>query len=178
MRYLIFLLFFFTFSCAKQKSILICGDHECINKAEAKQYFEENLTIEVQIISNKNKSTFDLVDLNIEGEKPDIKVFKKKNKKIVKKLSKNEIKIKKAELKKHKKKSNLKVKKVKKNKTISKENKNFEENIKQETTSSYKSSNNSLDICLQLKKCDIDSITTFLINKSNEKDFPNISIRK
>ena len=53
MRYLIFLLFFFILSCAKQKSILICGDHECINKAEAKQYFEENLTIEVQIISNK-----------------------------------------------------------------------------------------------------------------------------
>ena len=138
MRYLIFLLFFFILSCAKQKSILICGDHECINKAEAKKYFEENLTIEVQIISNKNKSTFDLVDLNIEGEKPDIKVFKKKNKKIVKKLSKNEIKIKKAELKKNKKKSNLKVKTVKK-KTLSKKNKNFEENIKPETVSSYKS---------------------------------------
>ena len=177
MRYLIFLLFFFILSCAKQKSILICGDHECINKAEAKQYFEENLTIEVQIISNKNKSTFDLVDLNIEGEKPDIKVFKKKNKKIVKKLSKNEIKIKKAELKKNKKKSNLKVKTVKK-KTLNKKNKNFEENIKPEAVSSYKSNNNSLDICLQLKKCDIDSITRYLINKSNEKDFPNISVRK
>ena len=177
MRYLIFILFFFILSCAKQKRILICGDHECINKAEAKQYFEDNLTIEVQIISNKNKSTFDLVDLNIEGEKPDIKVFKKKNKKIVKKLSKNEIKIKKAELKKNKKKSNLKVKTVKK-KTLSKKNKNFEENIKPETVSSYKSNNNSLDICLQLKKCDIDSITRYLINKSNEKDFPNISVRK
>ena len=177
MRYLIFLLFFFILSCAKQKSILICGDHECINKAEAKQYFEENLTIEVQIISNKNKSTFDLVDLNIEGEKPDIKVFKKKNKKIVKKLSKNEIKIKKVELKKNKKKSNLKVKTVKK-KTLNKKNKNFEENIKPEAVSSYKSNNNSLDICLQLKKCDIDSITRYLINKSNEKDFPNISVRK
>ena len=177
MRYLIFILFFFILSCAKQKSILICGDHECINKAEAKQYFEENLTIEVQIISNKNKSTFDLVDLNIEGEKPDIKVFKKKNKKIVKKLSKNEIKIKKVELKKNKKKSNLKVKTVKK-KTLNKKNKTFEENIKPETVTSYKSNNNSLDICLQLKKCDIDSITRYLINKSNEKDFPNISVRK
>ena len=33
-------------SCAKTKSSFICGDHKCINKAEAKQYFEENLTLE------------------------------------------------------------------------------------------------------------------------------------
>jgi len=30
-------------SCGKPKSVLICGDHECINKSEAKQYFKENL---------------------------------------------------------------------------------------------------------------------------------------
>ena len=84
MKYLIFILIFLTISCTKQKSILICGDHKCINKKEAKQYFEDNLTIEVQIIEKNKKSNFDLVALNIEGEKPDIKVFKSENKKVLK----------------------------------------------------------------------------------------------
>ena len=34
----------------------------------------------------------------------------------------------------------------------------------------------SSDICLKLKKCDIDSITNYLIKISNEKDFPDISL--
>ena len=43
-------------SCSKHQSILICGDHKCVNKAEAKQYFEENLTLEVQIITKNEKT--------------------------------------------------------------------------------------------------------------------------
>ena len=27
----------------KPKTVLICGDHVCVNKKEAKMYFEENL---------------------------------------------------------------------------------------------------------------------------------------
>ena len=38
-----------------QKLFLICGDHVCINKDEADQYFEENLSIEVKIIDKKKK---------------------------------------------------------------------------------------------------------------------------
>ena len=34
------------YSCSKPKTVLICGDHNCINKKEAQQYFEENLSIE------------------------------------------------------------------------------------------------------------------------------------
>ena len=64
MRYILISLFFLTLSCNKQKSVLICGDHKCINKAEAKQYFEDNLTIEVQIISKNKTSSYDLVDIN------------------------------------------------------------------------------------------------------------------
>ena len=41
-KFLILFLLLLT-SCVKPKSVLICGDHECINRAEAKQYFEENL---------------------------------------------------------------------------------------------------------------------------------------
>ena len=52
-------------SCSKPKTVLICGDHECINKKEAKLYFEENLSLEVKIIDPKNKDNFDLVELNL-----------------------------------------------------------------------------------------------------------------
>ena len=97
--FLIFLLLFIS-SCTKQKSVLICGDHKCINKAEAKQYFEENLSIEVQIVSKNKKTSFDLVEINTADGSSNIKVFKNNNKKIVKKLSKQEIKEKKAEIKK------------------------------------------------------------------------------
>ena len=40
--FLIFLIFLLT-SCSKPKAVLICGDHVCLNKAEAELYFEENL---------------------------------------------------------------------------------------------------------------------------------------
>ena len=53
------LLFFFIvlamYGCNKPKTVLICGDHVCVNKAEAEQYFEENLTIEVKIIDKKHQ---------------------------------------------------------------------------------------------------------------------------
>ena len=42
-------------NCSKPKTVFICGDHICINKSEANAYFEENLTIEVQIISKNKK---------------------------------------------------------------------------------------------------------------------------
>ena len=185
MKYIFFFIILFNFSCAKQKSVLICGDHMCVNKAEAKQFFEDNLTIEVQIISNDKKSSYDLVDLNISGEEPKIKIFKNNNKKIVKKLSKKEIKEKKAQLKKIKKESKLETKKTKIIKTEQQTNiKNIQENgalqkkNSSEIISSYNTKNNSIDICLKLKKCDIDSITSYLIKASKEKDFPNISLRE
>ena len=54
--FLIILIFFLIQSCGKPKTVLICGDHACINKTEAKQYFEENLSIEVKIINSKKKN--------------------------------------------------------------------------------------------------------------------------
>ena len=97
MKHFLIFAMFFLFSCSANKSTFICGDHKCVNKAEAKKYFEENLTIEVQINAKGKESRFDLVKLNLSQEKNDIKVFKKKNKKELKKLSKKEIKAKKRE---------------------------------------------------------------------------------
>ena len=32
-------------NCSKPKTVLICGDHICVNKAEAEQFFEKNLSL-------------------------------------------------------------------------------------------------------------------------------------
>lgn len=179
MKYIYFIVIFLFFGCSKQQTILICGDHKCVNKSEAKQYFEENLTIEVQIISKEKKTTFDLVDLNLGEKKENIKVFKNNNKKIVKKLSKEEIKAKKAELKKKKKKSKSIINDNKKENIMNTKKKTISRNeIKKKVKTSYNSDLNTFDICTKIKKCDIDSITEYLIKVSNEKDFPNISLKE
>ena len=70
-------------NCSKPKTVMICGDHKCVNKDEARQYFEENLSIEVKIIDSKNKINSDLVELNLNtnSKKKEINIFsKKKNK--------------------------------------------------------------------------------------------------
>ena len=142
MRLLLVLLTFMLYSCSTSKSVLICGDHECINKEEAKLFFEENLTIEVKVI------------------------IKYKNKKIVRKLSKDEIKLKKNEIKEKK----NRTKKISANKN----EKKIEpvSSIKIEKSLNNKNPSN---ICSILEKCNIDTISDYLIKQSLSKDYPNIA---
>ena len=95
MRILLLILIFFSFlNCSKPKTVLICGDHVCVNKAEAEQFFEENLSIEVKIINQNADKKIDLIELNLSDEtsqKREINVFKKnETNKELKKLSKQE----------------------------------------------------------------------------------------
>ena len=93
-----FLIFFFLIlqNCSKPKTVLICGDHICVNKKEAESFFEENLTIEVKIIDSKEKKDFNLVELNLKDNRDGIKKVtiakKSKTNKEVKTLSNREIK--------------------------------------------------------------------------------------
>ena len=172
----------FLAACSKPKTVLICGDHICVNQTEAEQYFEENLSIEVQILSKDKKTSFDLVEINTKDGSPNIKVFKNKNNKMVKKLSKEEIKEKKVEIaKKNKSKSKKIAEKSKNNTQLGTkdiENNQSKLNKTKNQIISNNSNNNSIDICLKVKKCDIDSIANYLIKISNEKEFPNISLRE
>ena len=61
---LITLMLFF-YGCSKPKTVFICGDHVCINKNEAKQYFEENLSLEVKILSQNKQKEESLIELNL-----------------------------------------------------------------------------------------------------------------
>tara|TARA_Y100001958_G_C20667856_1_gene188484 strand:- start:176 stop:484 length:309 start_codon:yes stop_codon:yes gene_type:complete len=73
---IIFLIFV---SCSKPKTVFICGDHICVNKAEAQQYFEENLTLEVKVLENKSQREPSLIELNLNEKNLEKKqVFVKK----------------------------------------------------------------------------------------------------
>ena len=181
--YTFFLLFLL--GCASGKSVLICGDHECINKKEADLYFQENMSIEVKIVEmrEKKEKIYDLVKLNSELNKniPVIKVSEKEilNKEI-RKLSKKEIIEKKKEINKKTKVAKLTDKNITKSKKVNLNKKpdNTSELLKKKTSLSEKNSESNLrldDICSNLEKCDINEITKYLTNLSKKKKFPDIT---
>tara|TARA_B100001248_G_C27323658_1_gene427990 strand:+ start:70 stop:582 length:513 start_codon:yes stop_codon:yes gene_type:complete len=170
MKKLIFIFVLMLFqSCAKQKTILICGDHVCVNKAEAKQFFEENLTLEVKIIDKKDNKEINLVQLNLnEGSNlRQVNVVKKKEtKNQIRVLTNKEVKEIKKKVKtnknKYAKKIILKDQKRRKNIFFKKNN----------------SKNDIVDICNIVNKCTIDEISKYLIKTGKKKDFPDITVRE
>ena len=129
MKIFLFAVIFIILSCTnKPKSVLICGDHICVNKNEAKQYFEENLTLEVRILDKKNSEETDLIELNLKEKNNKKKVSLKKKEttsKKIKTLSPKEIKDikKRVEIKKSKNKEISKEKYIKEAKSKSNINK-------------------------------------------------------
>ncbi len=170
--------------CNKPETVFICGDHVCINKSEAKQYFEENLTIEVKIVDKKIKKKTDLIELNLKenqtGKREIALLQRKQSKNKLKTLSNEEI-------------INIKKKiKDKKKKKISKiVSKNDAEKIQKEITRKKTKINNKkifensmnkkrikvVDVCKILEECSIDEISEYLIEQGKKKKFPDITGR-
>jgi hypothetical protein len=189
MKYVFISLLLLLNNCSKPKTVLICGDHICVNKAEAQQYFEENLTIEVKIIDKKKKEKINLVELNLKensNKKKEISISSKNNtSEDLKILSKEEI----VEIKKNIKSKNKKKKIVKKvsekfevdknlnskKKDVEKRNQFKKKNIKVKKNIVYKTSQNVVDVCIIIEKCSIDEISKYLIKQGNNKDFPDIT---
>ena len=170
-------------NCSKPKTVLICGDHVCVNKTEAEQYFQENLTIEVKVVDNKFENEIDLVELNLnenQDGKKKISIFSKKDtKKDLKILSNEEITKIKRNIK-NKKKDKKYAKKVikKKQKSINKEkkiNQVEQEILDKRVNKKYK---DVVDICMILKKCNIDEISKYLLKQGKKKKFPDITRRQ
>ena len=182
-KFFLFLLILFLYNCSKPKTVFICGDHVCINKKEADQYFEENLTIEVKIINAKTKKDIDLVELNMSNNlnekkvvtiKPKTKVDKNlrtlsnedvimikkdiKNYKKEKKIAKKIIKEKEKNI--NKKKNSLKIKELKKDEFLKNSN---------------NKNNGIIDVCKILKKCNIEEISKYLLEEGNKKKYPDIT---
>ena len=190
--YLTFLLFLLT-NCNKPKAVLICGDHICINKTEAEQFFEENLSLEVKIIDKKIKKEVDLIELNLKekpsGERKITLLTKKDTLKELKTLSNDEkekikknIINKKKEMRAAKKKENN-VKKEDNKKNYKNEN-NTKKSNKNPLNSKIMLNNNNkkstaiVDVCTILDKCNIDEISKFLLEQGRKKRYPDITIRQ
>ena len=164
---LVFILVIFTlYSCSTSKSVLICGDHECINKEEAKLFFKEKLTLEVKIITKNKATNYNLVKMNLENDNESIKILKSKNRKVVRKLSKDEIKLKKKEIIEKKNMNKKLIKKKDNKKIVSAESVKVQKKIVNK---------NPLNICSVLEICNIDTISDYLIKQSLKKDYPNIA---
>ena len=175
-------------SCSKPKSVLICGDHACINKAEAEQFFEENLTIEVKIINHKKIEEVDLIKLNLKNNSEQNReiLIERTNtaSKEIKILSNDEIQ----KIKKNineKKKSKKKVKKItnensnKKTQLIEKSEKILKEDVKELFKVDINREKKDLvDICTIVKKCSIDEISKYLIKQGKNKNFPDITSKQ
>ena len=174
----LFTILFLIVSCNKPKTVLICGDHICINKKEAKQYFEENLTIQVKILDKKVKNDINLVELNLktnqQGKKEVRLLPKKLPSKNLKKLSKDEITQIKKKIKSKKKDKKIAKKKIIKNEEIS----NISKTKKNPQTKVGKKIDNDFDVCTILEKCSIDEISKYLIKIGKKKDYPDITTRQ
>ena len=168
---ILFLTLILLFSCSKNKTVMICGDHVCVNNNEANQYFEENLALEVKILDKKNEQ-IDLVQLNLENKDlNDKKVYiekKSETNKEVKLLSDEEIKKIKSNVK--KKNSLKKIKKKKLN------NDNIKK--KREIDVQKNVSNQNIDVCKIIEKCNIEEISKYLIKEGKNKSFPNIAVKQ
>jgi len=189
---LIFLILLLLSNCSKPKTVLICGDHVCVNKAEAEQYFEENLSIEVKIINQKNNEQIDLVELNLKNNKNKVKQIaispKKDTSKNLKTLSNDEIKKIKKNIKDKKQKKQIDnkisrktVKREENNvisKLIEKKDKNQEKNNSFVNKTIINKKINIVDVCTILEKCNIDEISKYLIKEGKKRDFPDITRRQ
>ena len=193
MKLLIFIIFLILSACSKPKTVLICGDHICVNNKEAEQYFEKNLTLEVKIISDKKPEITDLVQLNLNRNSKNsrkISINEKQNtNKKIRTLSNKEIKKIKKEVKVRnknnkndlttiKKKSEkliTKKQKVKKNNKVNLRDNKLDKNFKKDN---IKIKQKVADVCLIVNKCSIDEISKYLIDEYKNKPFPDITTRE
>lgn len=185
--FMLFLLFFLQ-NCSKPKTVLICGDHICINKKEAEQYFEDNLSIEVKIINKKKNNETDLVELNLKNSSNINKEITMKNKtktnKNIKVLDNEEIKIlKKKIIEKERKKKIVKKKSIERQQINNNVKKNENTSIKEKSSKIAQMNVNKrkievVDVCKIIEKCNIEEISKYLLDQSNKKGFPDITIRE
>ena len=186
MRYfLLIILFFIIQNCSKPKIVYICGDHICVNKSEAEQYFEENLSLEVKIVNKKDNEDFDLVKLNLKDNSLDNKQIiieqEVQTTKKIKNLKDDQIKeIKKVVKKKDKEKKVVKKtinNKVKKKEILSQNNSKIakKNNIQKTTININNKRKEIVDICTIIENCSIDEISKYLLDMGFNKDFPDIT---
>ena len=189
MRIFIFFLFLTLINCSStgiEKRVYICGDHPCSNKKEVKDYFDNNISIEVYTISSDkmNKENFDLVELNLLKDKLKSKekiTVLKKEKDIYNKVNNyiynninthfeiilNDVTASLYDI--YSGRSDIKCI-LEKNNKLSNEVK-IKEIPKKKKASQF----TFVRICKNLEECDIDKISKIIMDIGKEKDYPNIN---
>ena len=187
MKYIKIFVFFILLSCsAKPNQVYICGDHACKNKNEMRDYFKNNISIEVYTITSdkEKKEGLDLVELNLlkENLKSEDKVNKtlgsNKSKENIKKILDQRKKLAKLKMKKDEKPKQSIINKTK-GITKTKEIKEIKKNTKSEITKEEKKIKpvTFVRLCKNLQECDIDQISKIIIDMSKDKPFPDITSR-
>ena len=167
MKFFLLFLFVFLYSCSSpiggEKRVYICGDHTCVNSKEVKEYFNNNISIEIYTITSDKdeQKNFDLVELNLLKEKLQSK------EKI--QISEKKKKIKK-QIKERKKLAKLKMKKVEESNKI-KEIVKKKETVKKKKPTQF----TIVRICKNLQECDIDKISKIIMDIGRKKDYPDIT---
>jgi hypothetical protein len=64
MKFIYIILLSLLVSCGTTKKTFICGDRQCIDKKEFKEYFDKNLIVEIQTKKLKKNLSIDLAKLN------------------------------------------------------------------------------------------------------------------
>ena len=174
MRFFLFIIFLFLLSCSnKITQVYICGDHPCVNKKELKEYFDNNISIEVFTITpdKKNKKKFTLVDLNL--MKDDDNKDKNKSQNLSSVKSKEDVK---KIIKKRRKMAKLKLKenKIKEQKKVDKVSKIKSKNILKDK---IKEPITFVRICKNLEECDIDKISKIIMDMGRKNPFPDITVQ-
>ena len=177
MRFFLFIIFLFLCSCSnKVTQIYICGDHPCVNKKERKEYFNNNISIEVFTIipDKKNKKNFTLVDLNL--MKDDDNKDRKKSKDLSSVESKEDVK---KIIKKRRKLAKLKLKENRENKAKGQKKVNKISKIKSKNVfkDKKKEAITFIRICKNLEECDIDKISKIIMDMGRKNPFPDITIQ-
>tara|TARA_B100001175_G_scaffold297814_1_gene287885 strand:- start:950 stop:1471 length:522 start_codon:yes stop_codon:yes gene_type:complete len=172
MKFFKIVFFLFILQCAgpfnKVEKVYICGDHKCANKAEADEYFNNNISIEIYSIDTKKDDDeyFDLVDLNLLKDKLASK------KKITVKDEKKKIDEK---IKERKKLAKLKIKEIEKPSELVQKDQKKIDKIEKIKPKKQKSKIAFIRICKNLDECDIDKISKIIMEIGKEKDFPDIT---
>tara|TARA_Y100001970_G_scaffold93207_1_gene117513 strand:+ start:6023 stop:6529 length:507 start_codon:yes stop_codon:yes gene_type:complete len=166
MKLIFFFIFLLITFCANPLSrterIYICGDHACKNEKEKKDYFNNNISIEVYTIekSNLNKESFDLVELNLLEDKLMSKQLIKSSEK--KKIIQEKVK-------ERKKLAKLKIEKLEEPK----------EKLKAKSKKTPKKKKNKqftfIRICKNLEECDIDKISKIMMDIGKQKPYPDLT---
>ena len=155
---ILFIFLFILVSCStisgnKVKKVYICGDHECANKKEINDYFQNNISVEIYTVSkSKNDKNFDLVELNMSNED-------------IKKLVSIDVQKKQIQ------------DKIKKRNKVSKLNIKKGENNIVNRKKIKRSKITVVRICKDLQECDIDNVTNIIIKKGNDKKYPDLTIK-